>query len=229
LLRVEHNWIAPDPFLKKTYGLHISKERFWKVDGIFSSGFSASATINYDGTTSPTTGHLDTGLIKNSEDSLVLLYRVSAKNDWSIHNNFTINTQGSSVNKRGEINIQNLQKGEYALGIWDFSEMVSDSQIVQLPCIFLESTEIKRANNLKLNIFPNPANDSFTIQFQEPLKEKLNAEIADLAGRVKKNFIISEGKISFLIYTYGWSKGSYFLKISGRNGTVTRKFFVIKS
>jgi len=85
-IRIEHNWVAPDPFKGFNYGIRLSNYRYWKVDGMFDVNFHARCTLNYNGTLSSSSGYLDNTLITASEDSLVLLYRANVSEDWRFLN-----------------------------------------------------------------------------------------------------------------------------------------------
>ena len=69
---------------------------------------------NYNGSNSTSGGYLDNALISGSENNLRLLYRASSANDWTTlpSAQYTINTQGSSTDKKGSISLANLQFGE---------------------------------------------------------------------------------------------------------------------
>src|SRR4029077_1164190 len=94
LIRVEHVYAAPDPPKNPVPNLHISQERFWKVDGIFPPGFDASGSINYNGIAA-NGGFLDNQLLTNVEDSIVVLHRSSSGSDWKIDTDVTHNYLGS--------------------------------------------------------------------------------------------------------------------------------------
>ncbi len=128
LLRVSHHWVAPDPFVSPHPGLHLSPNRYWKVDGLFSGNLDAVARIRYNGTHSHSAGYLDNELMSNSEDSLVLMYRAKAGDEWTEYPDYQINTLGSAMNKFGIMDISPLRKGEYTLAIWDHNR--SDSVLV---------------------------------------------------------------------------------------------------
>ena len=229
LVRVEHNWIAPDPMMTTVPGLHLSKERYWKVDGIIPNGFTASATISFDGTTSQSTGYLDNGLITNNEDSLLILYRSDLKTDWAIHPAFTVNTQGSTINKRGQITINNIGKGEYALGIWDHSRPVVDSQAVNSPCFALSTKDIYgESEELQFQVFPNPAKDSFYIVFEKPLQDDVKIRIFDLAGKMVQNFKIRQSETQIAISAEKLSESVYLVQASNINGWKLKKVVVVK-
>lgn len=228
LVRVEHNWVAPSPMKTIIPGLHISKERYWKVDGIFSNDFTASAKILYDGTVSTSTGYLDNQLITNKEDSLVVLFRPDTKTDWIVHPSFTVNPQGSLLNKKGEITISNITKGEYALGIWDHSRAVVDSQVVTPPCFYLAANEIENnPSDLAFTIFPNPANDSFYIRFEKPLTEDVQIRIFDLAGKEVYSFRAESATEKIIITAANWNSTTYLVKMENAKGLAVKKVLIL--
>lgn len=224
-VRVEHNWVAPDPMKTVVSGLHISDERYWKVDGIIPNGFTASATISYDGTA--TSGYLDQRLITNDEDSLVMLFRPDGRSDWAVHPDFTINTQGIVNNKRGQITINNITKGQYVLGIRDYERAANDTQLVSSPCFVLGETETDAAPELNLQVFPNPAKDSFYIRFDTPVPVNLLILVFDMNGRLVTQLEAIKGTDHLHVSALGWSKTVYVLRIETSKGAFVKKVFVL--
>lgn len=227
LVRVEHNWIAPDPMASITPGLHLSKERYWKVDGIFPANFTASATVAYDGTTSTSTGYLDNLLITNDEDSLVMLFRPDTKTEWSIHPAFTVNVQGNILNKRGQVTINNITKGEYALGIWNHSIAVTDSQFVNPPCFFVSAQDVKNPAELGFTLFPNPAKDSFFIRFEKPLAQEVKVTVLDLTGKAVHTASPKTATDQLNIPVANWNNTTYLVKVENAKGVVVKKVLVL--
>src|SRR5262249_1661801 len=89
LVRVEHNYAKPDPVKFSVKNYKLSNQHYWKIDGILSPGFLSKAQFNYDGTPVPaipnTSGnytYMDTCLASSGSDSLFLLYRRDAADDW---------------------------------------------------------------------------------------------------------------------------------------------------
>ena len=229
LVRVEHNWVAPDPFKSPVNGLHISKERYWTLDGIFPDGFTANATVLFNGSNSMAEGYLDNDLISNSEDSLVVLYRSSVKDEWALADSFVVDPMGNLTNKRGEATIFNCQKGQYALAIYD-SERIDSSIVLQNePCILLSSKE-ETAHGRKADfaVYPNPANDSFRIEFNSPLAQELDIAVYDLTGQLifMKQLLKDEKQVH--INVNDWKETVYLIKTSGPQISQTKKLMVIK-
>jgi len=147
-VRVEHNWVAPDSLKTPIKGLFLSPNRYWKIDGVFPSDFVMQGKFNYNRSTSTITGWLDQELITNVVDSLVLLYRPNTKTDWIILNTSRIGNSGI-----GNLFADSIKQGEYCLGIWDWS--------------LYTSLNNKATGNNHFKIFPNPTNNSITIELND--------------------------------------------------------------
>ncbi|MCS6916864.1 MAG: M1 family metallopeptidase [Chitinophagales bacterium] len=199
LLRVEHVYAAPDPFRHPPKGLYLSRERFWRVDGLWDSNFQASATISYQGA-AMNNGYLDVDLISQPEDSLVVVYRTSAAADWQIEPNVTQNTLGSLTDKRGNFIIHQLRRGQYALAIRhaaraDSVTALSDS------CQLVTAPSLSDARSVLL--FPNPANDHFRLVV--PHNGWL--DITDALGRIVFRQPVAAG--TTYISCAGWPAALY--------------------
>jgi aminopeptidase N len=197
-LRVEHNFTAHDP-LNIGSGYTISPNRYYKIDGIFSAGFKGIATINYDGrSTTPSTNQFLDNLLFSSvlnEDSLVLLYRKSAAEQWALYPYFT-KVMNNVNDKYGTIKIDSIQKGEYALamksGITGIEKKIS-------------------ANKLKL--IPNPAKDKVVVDLTNFPKSENIIEccIINNEGKWIRNYKIAAHATNFEIDLNGLSNGLYYL------------------
>jgi hypothetical protein len=203
LIRVEHNWVHPDGYFIKLPNVIISKERYWKVDGIFDPSLKMNAIINYDGSkpANYSSGWLDNQLLEGrTEDSLVLLYREKTDNYWKIETDVT-QTIGGKLDKKGSFKINNLKKGEYAFGIR--GKVITSGY-----------------NNLKednlFNIFPNPANDKLTVAWNENIKP-LSIEISNILGQSVFSSQMSSGKTFHEIDTKSFESGLYYVSIVGEN------------
>jgi len=141
--RVEHNWVAPDPLkVPASDVFRISDKRYWKIDGIFSPGFSASGKFSYN----RTAGNFESSLLPTnaSTDSLILLYRANASEDWHI---VSFSRSGSLA--AGYLIASDLQKGEYTFGIGKPNQSGVEQINVQQKQI--------------LKVYPNPSSDTFYI------------------------------------------------------------------
>jgi hypothetical protein len=166
VIRIEHNYVRPTG--NNPAGIRISDYRYYKVDGLFNSGLYAKGTFNYDGSVSLSNGYLDNTLIAGSatEDSLVILYRANPGENWQVVNGYAINFQVSHTDKRGLITVDTLKRGEYVLGVRDYT--------VNIPDLVYEG------NNLRVS--PNPSDGVVRIAFLLN-GYKGTIEISDARGR----------------------------------------------
>lgn len=231
LIRVEHNWVAPDP-LTANYGggLHISRERYFKVDGIFTSGLDVSATFEYNGSTSGLTGYLDTELLATgTEDSLVLCYRRSARTDWSIFPDHVIDVQGSTSNRRGQVTINGLVPGEYALAIYDASRADSVVMHPTGPCNeFTSAGQLVEPQQGGIQLYPNPAKDSFTIEFQYSLAQVSELTVTNMAGEVAFRTDLEPGVRSYTLTAEGLSAGMYMVNLYNGNALQVKRLLILE-
>ena len=77
MVRITHNWVAPDSINSACSGLIVSDSRYWTVEGLFTKGFEASGEFSYNNASG-----LDKKLLEYSTDSLVMLYRPGAGYAW---------------------------------------------------------------------------------------------------------------------------------------------------
>lgn len=208
LVRVEHIYAAPDPFRHPIKGLYLSRERFWRVDGVWDTSFKASANISYQGA-AMNNGYLDVDLISNTEDSLVVVYRSSAASDWQIVFDVTHNKLGSANDKRGNFTIHHLRKGQYALAIWhatradSITPLADSCQLTSVPQ--LSSTSVGK-------LFPNPADQHFFIE----LDQRSHIELYDVIGRC---WFTSEAPAgTCFIPTSHWPEGVYLARVQKETG-----------
>ena len=187
LLRVEHNWVAPDDFLISVEGLEIHPERYWKIDGIFNNDFLANGQFYYSRSTA---AHLDKDFVTTHVDSLVVLYRAYSGDDWQI----VPHTRSGST-YAGYLVIDQIQRGEYAFGIWDHHVGIKNETI----------------KDTGFQIFPSPTKNNlhFTIKDEQLLHS--NLEIFDTKGSLLKHLSIQQK--NFEINLEDLEKGVYYVKI----------------
>jgi hypothetical protein len=167
MVRVEHNFVPPDPFISSNPGIRLSDYRYWKIDGFFNSGFLTKGLFIFDGTTSASTGYLDNNLITGSEDSLVLLYRQGPGYDWTVAN-YSINFASNPNDKRGSLQTDSLMKGEYTLGYYDYTVGLNQ----------LETGDVK-----SIRAVPNPSSDIFVFTLPSGISQHSGLVIYDMGGR----------------------------------------------
>jgi hypothetical protein len=192
-VRVEHHWIHPDDFLNQPSNMVISRERFWQVFVDGGAGNVLNGRVDFNGTTTAA-GWLDNELLVDNpgqpftEDSIVLLYRPSSAYNWTVYPTYSVNTQGSPSNKVGQVNIQNLTSGQYALGYKTNSVGIAEQQ------------------KHVLKLYPNPAADQVALNLEnngQPWKIEIYgmegrllavhytaADVIDVSGLPTGNFIV---------------------------------------
>jgi peptidase M1-like protein/type IX secretion system substrate protein len=181
-VRVEHYWVAPDEIGINPEDAKISTTHYWHVDGFFPDVFDALGIIKYNGIFQP---ELDADLTAITEDSLILVYRPYAGYPWTEYPDYT-KLIGNPSDGRGDIVINNLQKGDYAFANGDLD-------IVNTKNIFRENL---------VDIFPNPATDYLQISGDIMNQQKLNYTVFDIKGTILKQDQIN-GNIDVSAFTNG--------------------------
>jgi hypothetical protein len=201
-LRIEHNFAAPDAPAPGS-GYVISPNRYYKIDGIFSSDFKGTASIIYDGrsaSTSSANQFLDNLLFTTgfNEDSLVLLYRSSTAQNWSLFPYYT-KFMSSPVDKYGTIRIDSIQKGEYALAMKAGITGIEKKGVL---------TSVK--------LIPNPANDIVKVDLSNFSKSGnvIECSIFDAEGKWLRNYKIASHLKSYEINLFGFPDGIYYFTLN---------------
>jgi aminopeptidase N len=160
LLRITHNWAAPDTFKVAVPGLYIANHRYWTVEGNFPSTFKSKGEFAYStSTTSSITGYLDYQFITNSLDSIVLLYRPDRATEWSIEPCINQTTMK-------KLTVDSLKNGEYSLGIYDWDAYTKTQQNIVV-------------NNA--SVYPNPNNGEFYVSTGEKFIGEI--KVTDITGK----------------------------------------------
>jgi hypothetical protein len=81
---------------------------------------------------------------------------------------------------------------------------------------------------LKVNIFPNPANDFIAIQLIGLNKENLQIELIDVTGRIIQKTSLNQGATNTYLDTKTLYAGTYLVKIIGTRGTTTKQVTITK-
>ena len=210
-VRVEHIWVAPGTLTSPIGNLTISPDRYWKIDGILPSNFSATTRLYYDGRTNITSngnGYLDHNLLGNSEDSIVLLYRRNPSQNWEIYPYYTQFKLGTNTPKYGYMQLDSILLGEYVFAYGDNFTNV-----------------IKRENSEStIKIYPNPANNDLIIDF-DGIAQMREIKIYDLKG---KNIVKIQNESALLhISTQQRKNGIYIIEIENEKQEKTTRKVVI--
>jgi aminopeptidase N len=219
LLRVEHHWVAPDRSMNPLPGLHLSDYRYWSVDGIWSSDFQAAAILYYDGS-SGEQGYMDNTFITNKEDSLALLYRPDAEGYWQVDSTAAIHTAGNANDRIGTVRIKNLQKGQYALAIYDINKV--DLPQAGSACVSPYTADIAhRAGGFSAYLDPQNAQElKVEIDGQGTYKKCI---MINMIGETVMDRPLRDGQMKFTVLMNGLPRGSYMLTMIDMDNKRTSK------
>ncbi len=199
LVRVEHNWAPPDDFKNPIPGVTLSNYRYWRIDGIFPEGFDATGEFTYT-----KTSFLDDSLL-NPNDTVLLLYRTGAADDWHF-----IDYSVIGIWSVGKFYVDNLQRGEYTIAVGDDTFTGIDNK--------------QKPEKSLINIYPNPSNDFFVIDYQHPGK----FEFYDESGKMVDSVHLDNDTSSIKWKPKDLPIGTYFVRyLSEKNKTIEIKKIVI--
>ncbi len=136
VVRIEQHLVAPDPIKNNTGNYRLSTSRYWTMEGFIEPGFDASTTIFYD---SRGEFPLDGNLAAVTEDSILLMYRADAYDDWKEYWYYSKNTMGSTTNGVGRMSVTKFIPGQYT-----FANGVSTIGMIEL-------------QKPEVSVFPNPS------------------------------------------------------------------------
>jgi len=92
-----------------------------------------------------------------------------------------------------------------------------------------EHASIEEVEETKFNVFPNPSNGQWTIEFPQDVDEVYSMSVVDLAGNLvylEKSINFNGGIYSFAIDNL--AEGTYILQLVGKNERYTKKLIVLK-
>lgn len=210
-IRVEHNIVKPDAFKNNTHNFRLNSQHYWKIDGVISPGFASKIRFNYDGNKN-TSGisYMDTCLTTINADSLILLYRKNAADDWkevSSYTKFKIST------KTGFVTTDTFKLGEYVFANGKSSVLIGINE--------------KNKSSIELEVYPNPATTELTVKLVNYKNgNALDYEIMDIEGKFIKK--ISSTNSLNQINVSDLAKGSYILSVRDKNKIVVTKKFIVE-
>ncbi|TND00215.1 MAG: aminopeptidase N, partial [Bacteroidetes bacterium] len=210
LFRVEHNFAPPDSIVNNTNNYRISDYRYWNIDGLFPSTFYATGRFYYDGRNgSGYTGNLDNGLTVPNGDSIILLYRRNAGDNWQEYPHYTKTIIGAqATSKYGYVVADSLQPGQYA-----FANGVST---------VLNGMNETRMEDYRLAVFPNPAGDEITLSWENLVYADARISIYDLHGKLLKQNGCQANQTT--VDVSGLPAGMYFAEVWTGETMLKQKF-----
>jgi aminopeptidase N len=196
-VRITHNWVAPDSLKVEVPGMRLSDSRYWKVEGLFSTGFQANGKFFYNKNT------LDKTLLTSPNDSLVMLYRKDGLADWR-----GVGFSRIGNNNIGYIITDSLFRGEYTLAVWDKT---------------YGWHEDPARKNYHLELYPNPSDGLCMVNINAPFRVELG--IYDSLGRQMQKVSFEAGEHLYRWNKSPQGKGVYLFKLITPSGNelVSRK------
>lgn len=198
-VRVVHNWVAPDTLQTPLAGIRLGDSRYWTIEGIIPTDFNAEVRFTYNAQSSASVGFLDNSWLTGREDSIILFYRTGPGMDWEEAEHYSIDF-GSPSDKRGDIVLDSLKAGDYAMGTYD-------GFVGREPSV----------ETLDFQVFPNPAEDALTIQM--PGSEEWAYELSDVSGKQLLSGEVAPGDEKELLDLSQLPAGIYLVKV--RRGQVS--------
>ncbi|MCK5774531.1 MAG: T9SS type A sorting domain-containing protein [Bacteroidales bacterium] len=193
--RITHNWVAPDPLFEPIEGLSLSDYRYYKVDGIFPESFDATGVFKYS-----LSEKLDSGFIGNPLDSLVVLYRANASENWQA---IEFEQDGSPF--AGYMRVSHLQTGEYTIALWD--ELFVTVQ-----------DDINSNENDYMLCYPNPSTGR--VNFDIFIQQESHLEIFNSSGVQIDTILLRAGQATAKWDGRRLAKGNYIVKLVGKDNEV---------
>ena len=190
LLRVEHRWAGADCDLID--GTKISPNRYWTIHRLDKGNSAINCEFQYQNAET-----YDADLFKLESDSLIIMYRKDGSHQWE-HVNFSI----KGNNNAGIITVENIQSGDYVLGVWNEK--------------YIGLNENNNKSNIE--IYPNPAKDNLYIDFNNEIKG--NIIITNQLGQVVKKTNIDGKEIT--INVEDLTSGVYFINVSNQRMKVVK-------
>ncbi|MCK5857602.1 MAG: M1 family metallopeptidase [Bacteroidales bacterium] len=206
LFQITHHWVGPDSLGINYPGLRISPNHFWTVEGIYPSAYDAIGSFRYF-----KASEIDADLIKNKNDSLILLYRPHGGMPWQ---RIASTKKGNWI--VGYLEVNHLMNGQYVLAVYDYN--------------YLGISDVKGGDeDLNLLISPNPSNG--------PIKFELNDDfpcyilIYDSVGKQVANVeMINIGsKLEGRWNPERHSAGRYFVGLYSKEGILMQQTSLIIS
>jgi hypothetical protein len=201
-VQVTHNWAPPDSLKVPVAGMRISDYRYWRINGIFPENFQATGKFFYS-----VNNYLDNTLITSSSDTIIMLYRKGASEDWQ-----EVEFEKIGPWNIGNIMVSNLKAGEYTLA-------VKESTVGSLePPVPVKTI---------LDIFPNPSSGSFTIISGS--EEEAEIRIYSDSGTLVKAFAVEAGQEMINWLPDGLAAGNYLVALYRENYSApeVRKVFYL--
>lgn len=131
------------------------------------------------------------------------------------------------VTVSGSVNADSIGTYVQTYNVSDFCGNAASANrtvyVVDTPNVGVNENEL---NNARLNMYPNPATNSITIDAKDIKTSPVTVTVVDILGRAIETRTYNKTEFTDVINTSNFSSGVYFCTISNAGGSKTLKFMV---
>jgi len=182
----------------------LSQNHFWHITGTQEGNFAGTLLLFYDDN-APLAP--DTDLTSFSEDSIVLMYRPDASEDWVEYDTYTkfalIPTDG-----KGSMILTEVRNGDYT-----FANRLDD-----------RVATLDQDYSVDINLFPNPVTEQLNLTLTDNRFDRL--QIFSIDGKLYRDIEIDSGAVNISVADL--SNGEYFVYLSNDEKFATGQFVVLR-
>lgn len=129
--------------------------------------------------------------------------------------------------------IANNQRGEalYKYTFIDTNDLfgANDRSIyIKYILTYTTSIEESRLNAASFNLYPNPANNQVTLDFEKPLAQNLSLEIKDILGKQIETVAVNSSTKKMQLDLTSYSKGIYFVSVLNDQQIIKTKKLIVR-
>lgn len=210
-VRIEHNLAAPDPVKVNTNNYRLDSQHYWKIDGLLSSGFVSKLRLSFDGNkTTSNISYLDTCLITANADSMIVLYRRNAADDWHEVQHYSKFKSGA---KTGFFTLDTLKLGEYVFANGKSTVPAGISE--------------KKKDSEQIQVYPNPASSSIHVVFKAADKvQGSSVELRDMSGKMVLSQELNSADNTVSVKEL--SRGTYLVVVKHHSDTLISKKIIVE-
>ncbi len=186
-------------------GAQLSTSHYWRYGGIIPPGFNAKVTLNYKGANP---GDIDHDLTNMPEDSLTLVWRPRPGIAWGKYPYYK-KTPLNLGDGNGFIRIDSLLPGDFAFAAGSLPLATG---------VF----DLHEKQTVELEVFPNPASESVTVQTMLSANAPIKLELLDATGKLlrQESLQLNGGLLAQTFDVGNLPSGVYWVKISDESGSI---------
>lgn len=93
---------------------------------------------------------------------------------------------------------------------------------------YLTSIKEKQTNQVSFSLYPNPANDMVTLDFDKGLNQNLSIEVKDILGKQIETVAVNSSAKKLQLDLSAYSKGIYFISVLNNQQIIKTKKLIVK-